>query len=489
MPCGKCLSLTIALGCLSCLPAKGQERAETGRWDEAMRAFAALDQQQPPAPQGLLFVGSSTIRLWKTAESFPQWKVLNRGFGGSQIADVNQYFDQVVAAYQPRVIVFYSGDNDVAAGKSAEQVAQDFAAFLDRVRQMSPATRVVFLPIKPSVKRWDKWPIMRDANSRIRGLLEQRQAGIYVDTATAMLGGDGQPRAELFLADGLHLNAAGYELWDKILSPVLAGEMKLLAVARQPALRDSLRFYASFDKSADADVARGDRRIYTASDLKRTQVEAGLQTGEVRLVEQGKWGGCLQFGRKTEQVVFYRGQDNLPYQADSFSGTVSLWMSLAPDQDLEPGYVDPLQITDKAWNNAAFFIDFSKDEKPRHFRLGVFSDYAFWNPTNRDWNAIPVAERPMVTVEQPPFRRETWTHVAFTYHNFNTDQPAEAVLYLDGKSQGQLTSKQHFTWDPAQVAMFLGIYYTGRMDDLAVFDRALTPDEIQQLRSAPAHQP
>jgi hypothetical protein len=241
-------------------------------------------------------------------------------------------------------------------------------------------------------------------------------------------------------------------------------------------LADSLTFYASFDDGTDADFGRGDRRIYTAADLTRKDVVEGEQAEQVELAEQGKWGKSLRFGAKSQQVVFYRGADNVhwPPAPQAFAGTVSLWMSLAPDQDLAPGYVDPLQITDKEWNNACLFLDFTKDERPRHFRLGVFSDYAFWNPEDRAWDAIPVAERPMAG--------DQWTHVVIAFRDFNLpDKPGVATLYLNGRPQGNLQKPQKFAWDPAQLAIILGIYYTGRMDDLAIFNRELTAEEVRTV--------
>ena len=249
-------------------------------------------------------------------------------------------------------------------------------------------------------------------------------------------------------------------------------------------LSSALTFYASFDDSADADFARGDRRIYTAKGAtQRSQATAGISSPSVsRVDDHGRWNGALQFGKRTEQVVFFRGEKNVAFDAQRLEGTVSLWMRLSPDEDLEPGYVDPLQITDKKWNDSCFFLDFTKDEKPRHFRLGVFSDYKFWNATDRKFDNIPESERPMVVVKRPPFTRDKWTHVAFTYSRINTRAIAEAQLYIDGKSVGQLTRAQQFNWKPKDVVIMLGIYYTGLVDELAIFDRGLSVEEIQKLR-------
>lgn len=146
-------------------------------------------------------------------------------------------------------------------------------------------------------------------------------------------------------------------------------------------------------------------------------------------------------------------------------------------------YCDPIQITEKAWDNGALWVDFSKDEKPKHFRLGAFADHTVWNPTNRNFDSIPPAERPMVTVTQPPFATGQWTHVAFTFENFNTGKPnGIAKLYLNGKLQGSVTDRnQQFTWTPEKAAIQLGMSYVGLYDDLSLFDRPLTDAEIETL--------
>jgi hypothetical protein len=253
------------------------------------------------------------------------------------------------------------------------------------------------------------------------------------------------------------------------------------AVAQSPSLSESLLFHASFEGSADADFARGDKRLYTADSLTREGAGPGLRAQGVALAKDGRFGGCLTFAKKTEQVVFYRGGQNVPYVADGFGGAISFWMRLAPEADLPPGYVDPLQVTDKAWNDACIFVDFT-EKNPRQFRLGIFSDLKFWNPSDRAWEEIPEGERPMVSVSKPPFSREQWTHVAITLADFNSPEgEAEAALYLDGQRQGTLRGKQRFTWQRDEVVIMLGIYYVGGIDDFAIFSRPLTEDEIGRL--------
>ena len=251
----------------------------------------------------------------------------------------------------------------------------------------------------------------------------------------------------------------------------------------QDDLRKSIVFRATFDDSFDAQVAGGDAKIYTAESLARKKVTAGLHAGDAVVLQPnaGRSGGCLRFRTKTKKLIFFKGEGNVLWDKSSFSGTVSFWMKLSPRHDLPKGsFVDPLQITDKKWNDASFFVDFDKEET-RDFRLGAFSDYAFWNPTDRKFDDIPLKERPMVFVRNPPFDRTKWTHVAFTWSNFNTGEPATATLYLNGKLQGTLKTRQQFTWDPASTVIMLGINYVGWLDDLIVLDRACSADEITDL--------
>ena len=265
-------------------------------------------------------------------------------------------------------------------------------------------------------------------------------------------------------------------LGNLVVSPSQGQEPSLAAV------RNSLRFHASFDGSGDAYLAQGDPKIYTVESLARKQWTAGITRKDVTIAKaEGKFGDCLRFGKKSPQVICFKGEA-MPYQAKDWSGTVSFWMRLDPDKDLEPGYCDPIQITEKAWNDAALFVDFDKD-LPRDFRLGVFSDLKAWNPTNVVWEKWPIEKRPMVTVKKPGFTRAAWKHVAFTFQGINAtdNQLSQSTLYLDGESMGKLNQPLTFTWDPKNVAIMLGIEYIGDIDELMIFDRALAPEEIGTL--------
>ena len=252
-------------------------------------------------------------------------------------------------------------------------------------------------------------------------------------------------------------------------------------------LGKALTFHAPFDGKADAATALGDARVHTASSLARKDGKPGLHAGGVEIVKgAGKYGDAIRFTKKTKSVVYFPAAKNVDYRKESWSGTVSLWLSLDPAKDLEPGYVDPIQITDKKWNDASFFFDFTKDN-PRDFRLGVFSDFKVWNPTNKKLDAIPDAERPLVKAKKPAFAGGKWTHIVFTFADFNVKSgKGRATFYLDGKKQGAIEGKpQRFTWDPSKAAIMIGLSYIGLIDDLAIFNRELSAKEVELLQALP----
>ncbi len=248
----------------------------------------------------------------------------------------------------------------------------------------------------------------------------------------------------------------------------------------------SLIFLATFDQGMDAELGQ-DRRLRTAASLERKVIRAGNTRSDLRRISEldgNRRGAFLRFGGKDKQQITMFSGLNSGYRKQNWDGTVSFWLRLNPDHDLAPGYCDPIQLTDSRWNDGSFFVDFDKD-LPRVFRLGVFSEYAYWNPQDRPWEKIGEQERPMVVVRQPPFQREKWTHVAWTFRNLNaSDQsPGEATLYLNGKSVGQLKRPLQMDWDQDQTAVMLGIAYTGDFDELALFDRCLSAEEISRITS------
>ena len=204
----------------------GQVIPDTNRFADEINQFISWDKKNSFPKDAVLFVGSSSIRLWMTQDYFPEYPVINRGFGGSQIADVNTYLEFTVLKYRPAVIVFYAGDNDIAGGKRAETAVSDFVYFITTVRQQIPAVRILYLPIKLSPSRWLVWAEMKRVNDEIKKMTERYDFLTYVDTASPMLEPDGKPRMELFAEDKLHLSEKGYQLWSNILLPFLNEAMK-----------------------------------------------------------------------------------------------------------------------------------------------------------------------------------------------------------------------------------------------------------------------
>lgn len=192
------------------------------RFEAELKAFDRKDAASPPVPGKVLFVGSSSIRLWNVEKDFPELDAVNRGFGGSHISDSVALFDRLVAPYVPSKIVFYAGDNDIDAGKTAEQVRDDFAEFLGKVRERFPECPVIYISIKPSIKRWGLWETMKTANGLIGEVAKRDGNATVLDISDVMLGADGEPKPELFAPDGLHLSRSGYEAWAAKLRPLLA---------------------------------------------------------------------------------------------------------------------------------------------------------------------------------------------------------------------------------------------------------------------------
>lgn len=192
---------------------------ESAPWYEAeIRAFEASDRESPPASGLALFTGSSSIRMWETlAADFAPVPVLNRGFGGSKTSEVLAVFDRIVLPYEPRLIVYYCGDNDLGTeSHDAEGAAEGFLAFDRRCRAAWPEIPVFYIAIKPSLARWSNWESMARANEIVRAYCERTPGATYLDIATPMLGADGKPDPTLFKSDGLHLNAKGYEVWTRV---------------------------------------------------------------------------------------------------------------------------------------------------------------------------------------------------------------------------------------------------------------------------------
>jgi len=198
------------------------EQVSNPAWEADMQRFAELDAKAPPPRNAVLFVGSSSIRFWDSlASDFPGQAVINRGFGGSEIRDSTWYADRIVVPYAPRLIVFYAGDNDLNAGRSPQQVRDDFLGFVSRVRRDLPKVRIAFISIKPSPSRAQLLPAIAESNRLVREAARGLKQVDYLDVYTPMLGPDGQPRAELFREDMLHMTPDGYAIWRQVVAPEL----------------------------------------------------------------------------------------------------------------------------------------------------------------------------------------------------------------------------------------------------------------------------
>jgi len=206
---------------LSQMVVVNSQAASDNRFEDDIRAFEAQDRVASPARGQILFLGSSSIRLWDLPRYFPNLDALNRGFGGSDISDSIYFFDRVVRPYHPRAIVFYAGDNDIAGGKSPEQVAADFREFAGKVHNAFPSSRILYLAIKPSPSRWKLVGAIRQANDAIKRFAGTTQYVEYVDLFEPMIGSDGRPKPELFSEDDLHLSEAGYRLWTDLLRSLM----------------------------------------------------------------------------------------------------------------------------------------------------------------------------------------------------------------------------------------------------------------------------
>ena len=271
-------------------------------------------------------------------------------------------------------------------------------------------------------------------------------------------------------------------------NPAPARSPQAAAQALRDTLRAALSFFASFDHGFHADYARGDRLLYTAPSYRDLdEAMADVTSPDVVIAKgQGRFGDALQFRKKNTQAVFFRAAVNSGYRPRNWSGTISFWLNLSPDSDLEPGYADPLQLTDKAYNNAAIWVDFTRDDKPRHFRLGVFGDSPHGTRAICRPNKTRSSISEPIVVAQPPFAHGEWTHVAIVFAELNTDSGGTAKLYLNGQLKGTAQGiKEPFTWEPARATIRLGVNYVGLWDELSMYDRPLSDAPIDALYHLP----
>lgn len=252
-------------------------------------------------------------------------------------------------------------------------------------------------------------------------------------------------------------------------------------------LTNSLTFFSSFDDGFEAEFSKGDPSFYIAPswDVRQTSRQMYIGGDHLQIQQdEGRYGDALWIENDSQPVYFYQGKKNISYSERNWEGTVSFWLRLSPDEDLADGYSDPIQLTDSAWNDGALYVDFTT-KNPRTFRFAFFAEREIWDPQLRDWEEVPVNERPMVEVEEQIFSREDWVHIAFSFRNFNSgEKNGEVDCYINGEYYDTLSDKeQTLIWDIDSAAIWLGYNYTGYFDELALFDRVLSSEEIQHIYS------
>lgn len=221
----KVIFLLIFLPFVACV--KPDTAATPDRWEETIKGFETADAANPPEEGANLFIGSSSITIWKDiADYFPEHKVLNRGFGGSQFSDLLKYDDRVIYPYKPSKIFIYEGDNDAAAGDSPEQILKEAKELRERIAKKLPGVPVVFISPKPSIRRWEMKEKYEAVNDRLRQYAENTPLTMFADVWSAMLDENGKVYDHIFIEDNLHMNAEGYKIWKSVLAPYLEEERK-----------------------------------------------------------------------------------------------------------------------------------------------------------------------------------------------------------------------------------------------------------------------
>ena len=218
------LIVVVALLALVARPARArsQDGPNPSQWESEIHAFEVADLSEPPPRGGIIFTGSSSIRLWTTLkEDFPGLPVVNRGFGGSMLPEVTAFLDRIVIPHKPALVVVYCGGNDINGGRSAEQVTSDFKALVAALHDALPVTRIDYISIAPNPARWSQVETVKRANRQIADYIATDSRLAFIDVFPRMLGPDGKPKPDIFRDDQLHMNAAGYAIWTDVIRPYL----------------------------------------------------------------------------------------------------------------------------------------------------------------------------------------------------------------------------------------------------------------------------
>jgi len=215
------LALLVAV---SSIPATAQRIVDSSQWSDAMDAFAAMDASSPPPQGAIVLTGSSSIARWneQAVEALAPLSVIPRGFGGSVMEDVLHHLDSVALKYKPRAILIYEGDNDTGAYfVPEEKIIAQFEEIVAKVHATLPGTRIYVMSVKPSIARWEVWPVAQRVNANLNAVAAADPLVHYIDAATPFLKSDGQVMTDIFIADGLHLNDKGNEIWGRIIKAAL----------------------------------------------------------------------------------------------------------------------------------------------------------------------------------------------------------------------------------------------------------------------------
>jgi len=256
-----------------------------------------------------------------------------------------------------------------------------------------------------------------------------------------------------------------------------------------PTLGESLTFHVPFDSTSEATVAIGDPVLYRAQgwNERESAEPATFSDPSISLVDDGYHGKSLKFSEYVDAIYFFKAKSNLSYLSQKWSATISFWLKIDPNEDLIEGeWCDPIMITPTAWDDGSVFVDFTR-HSPRQFRFAAFADHEIWNPNHDPWEEMAPGVMPMITISDPPFESQLWSHVVLVLHEFNTDSDsAELFGYLNGELVGELKGRdQIITWNPEEVLVQIGLQFRGQIDDLSFFNRALSSEEVIQLYSLP----